>query len=151
MPFCLLPIHKVAASIQRAVSVPFLHLLEATALQLRIGGIKKAGLIGTKFTMTDGFYQETMTNHGIEIITPKNACQDEIHRIIFDELCKGVLTIKAKNYYQCVIDELKEQGAMAVIFGCTEIGLLLNAYDSSLPVFDSISIHIKQVVDWYIR
>lgn len=142
--------HKVAHHIQDCISMPFLHLLEATAQRLEQHGIKKVGLLGTRFTMSDGFYQEYMARFGIEIITPTASVQDDIHRIIFDELCVGVFSEHSRTLYQSAIAKLGKQGAAAVIFGCTEIGLLLNPSQSPLPVFDSTQIHIETAVDWYL-
>lgn len=142
--------HKVADAITDVIGVPFLHLLAVTADALQMAGLTRVGLLGTRFTMADGFYQAYMATRGIEVITPDIYAQDEIHRIIFDELCVGNIKQTSQAYYQQVIVGLHEHNAQAVIFGCTEIGLLLSEKDSILPVFDSTTIHIQRAVDWYL-
>lgn len=142
--------HKVADDIVAAIDVPFLNLLCVTADALQAVAVKRVGLLGTSFTMSDGFYQDYMAGRGIEVITPTADSAQEIHRIIFEELCVGVFRDDSRDYYQKVIAKLAADGAEAVIFGCTEIGLLLSATDSALPVFDSTAIHIQRAVDWYL-
>lgn len=142
--------HKVADDIVAAIDVPFLNLLCVTADALQAVAVKRVGLLGTSFTMSDGFYQDYMAGRGIEVITPTADSAQEIHRIIFEELCVGVFRDDSRDYYQKVIAKLAADGAEAVIFGCTEIGLLLSTTDSALSVFDSTAIHIQRAVDWYL-
>ncbi len=141
--------HKVADAIEQAVDIPLLHVVDETAAALQAAGIRTAALLGTRFTMSDGFYHRRMQRAGIELLTPKPAEQDEVHRVIFEELCRNRITAAAKADYQAVLSGLQTAGAQAVIFGCTEIGLLLPATeDSPLPVFDSTRIHALAAVDW---
>lgn len=141
--------HKVADTIEQAVDIPLLHVVDETAAALQDAGIRTAALLGTRFTMSDGFYHRRMQRAGIELLTPKPAEQDEVHRVIFEELCRNRITAAAKADYQAVLSGLQTAGAQAVIFGCTEIGLLLPATeDSPLPVFDSTRIHALAAVDW---
>ena len=140
--------HKVADVIQAAVKIPLLHVVDVTAEAIRKQGLDTVGLLGTRFTMSDGFYTQRMNDLGMVTILPDEAQQAEIHRVIFEELCCNRLTISAKRYYQQVVADLQAQGAQGVILGCTEIGLLLQAHDSVLPVFDSAKIHALAAVEW---
>lgn len=133
--------HKVAPAIEASVSVPLLHVVDVTADAVKKQGLHTVGLLGTQFTMSDGFYAERMNRAGIAVTVPSENRQAEIHRIIFEELCRNRFTDAAKQYYLNAVNELAEQGAQGVIFGCTEIGLLLKPEDCPLPVFDSAQLH----------
>ena len=140
--------HKVADVIQAAVEIPLLHVVDATAAAIHAQGLDKVGLLGTRFTMSDGFYTQRMREFGIATVLPNDAQQAEIHRVIFEELCCNRFTDTAKRYYQQVVGDLQAQGAQGVILGCTEIGLLLQAQDCALPVWDSAVIHALAAVEW---
>lgn len=140
--------HKVADVIQAAVEIPLLHVVDATAAAIHAQGLDKVGLLGTRFTMSDGFYTQRMRELGITTVLPNEAQQAEIHRVIFEELCCNRFTDTAKRYYQQVVEDLQAQGAQGVILGCTEIGLLLQAKDCALPVWDSAVIHAMAAVEW---
>lgn len=140
--------HKVADVIQAAVEIPLLHVVDATAAAIHAQGLDKVGLLGTRFTMSDGFYTQRMRELGIATVLPNEAQQAEIHRVIFEELCCNRFTDTAKRYYQQVVGDLQAQGAQGVILGCTEIGLLLQAQDCTLPVWDSAVIHALAAVEW---
>lgn len=140
--------HKVADVIQAAVAIPLLHVVDATAAAIHAQGLDKVGLLGTRFTMSDGFYTQRMRELGIATMLPNEAQQAEIHRVIFEELCCNRFTDTAKRYYQQVVGDLQAQGAQGVILGCTEIGLLLQAQDCALPVWDSAVIHALAAVEW---
>ena len=140
--------HKVADVIQTAVEIPLLHVVDATAAAIHAQGLDKVGLLGTRFTMSDGFYTQRMRELGIVTVLPNEAQQAEIHRVIFEELCCNRFTDTAKRYYQQVVEDLQAQGAQGVILGCTEIGLLLQAQDCALPVWDSAVIHVMAAVEW---
>lgn len=140
--------HKVADVIQAAVEIPLLHVVDATAAAIHAQGLDKVGLLGTRFTMSDGFYTQRMRELGIATVLPNEAQQAEIHRVIFEELCCNRFTDTAKRYYQQVVEDLQAQGAQGVILGCTEIGLLLQAQDCALPVWDSAVIHAMAAVEW---
>lgn len=144
---CTNTMHKVAAAIEAAVDVPFLHVVDETAARIRAVGFFKVGLLGTRFTMSDGFYAQRMARHGVTVLTPKPDQQDGIHRIIFDELCLGLIRPASRQFYQQAMADLQQQGAQAVILGCTEIGLLLGEEDALLPLFDSTQIHALAAVD----
>ncbi len=140
--------HKVADVIQAAVAIPLLHVVDATAAAIHAQGLDKVGLLGTRFTMSDGFYTQRMRELGITTVLPNEAQRAEIHRVIFEELCCNRFTDTAKRYYQQVVGDLQAQGAQGVILGCTEIGLLLQAQDCVLPVWDSAVIHALAAVEW---
>ena len=140
--------HKVADVIQAAVEIPLLHVVDATAAAIHAQGLDKVGLLGTRFTMSDGFYTQRMRELGIATVLPNEAQRAEIHRVIFEELCCNRFTDTAKRYYQQVVEDLQAQGAQGVILGCTEIGLLLQAQDCALPVWDSAVIHALAAVEW---
>ena len=139
--------HKVAPAIEQAVSIPLLHIVDATAEAIKQQGLHTVGLLGTRFTMSDGFYTERMAAQGVNTIVPSEAEQNEIHRIIFEELCRNQIQAASAHYFQNVIGSLKTQGAQGVILGCTEICLIVNAQNSLLPVFDSTSIHVQAAVN----
>ena len=142
--------HKVAPQIERVLSIPFLHILDATVDAIKSRGLNKVALLGTKFTMSDNFYRDGLIVRGITPIVPNEDTQNEIHRIIFDELCVGKFLPQSKAFYLKIIDELKNQGAEGVILGCTEIGLLVNQSDSPLPFFDTAKLHSQMAADFVV-
>ena len=137
--------HKVAPAIERATTVPLLHVVDATAIQRQ--GLQRVGLLGTTFTMSDGFYTERMAAQGIQTIVPAEPEQAETSRIIFEQLCLGRVEPEAVQYLQQVITGLKEQGAQGVILGCTELCLAVDEDKTPLPVFDSTTIHALAAVE----
>lgn len=139
--------HKVADHIESAITIPFLHVIDATAQAISARGLQRIGLLGTRFTMTDPFYRERMARHGIELIVPDPAMQDDIHRIIFEELCVNRIEPSSKARYQQAIAELQARGAEGIILGCTEICLLIGDKDTPLPLFDSTALHALAAVD----
>ncbi len=144
--------HRVCASIEAAISIPFLHIADPTGTALRAAGVTRVGLLGTRYTMEQDFYVGRLREvHGIEAIVPDADERDDVHRIIYDELCHGVVKDVSRAVYQRVIDALAARGAQGVILGCTEITLLIGAGDSSLPVFDTTALHAKAAVDWALK
>ena len=139
--------HKVAPAIEQAAGIPLLHVVDATAAAIKRQGLSAVGLLGTRFTMSDGFYTERMAAQGVQTIVPDDEEQDEIHRIIFEELCLNQIKPESAAYFQHVIVRLKDAGAQGVILGCTEICLIVNEKNSPLPVFDSTAIHALAAVD----
>lgn len=137
--------HKVAPAIERATTIPLLHVVDATAIQRQ--GLQRVGLLGTTFTMSDGFYTERMAAQGIQTIVPDEPEQAETNRIIFEQLCLGRVEPEAVQYLQQVITGLKEQGAQGVILGCTALCLAVEADKTPLPVFDSTTIHALAAVE----
>lgn len=147
---CTNTMHKLADDVQRAVSVPLLHIVDATAAPLKERRIGRPLLLATRFTMEEDFYRARLRNRfGIEAIVPETA--DErgmVHDVIFGELCCGVVKDSSREKYRAVIARGKAQGADAVILGCTEIGLLIGQDDTDLPVFDSTFLHADAAVDF---
>ncbi|HGO5856067.1 TPA: aspartate/glutamate racemase family protein [Mannheimia haemolytica] len=140
--------HKIADQISSRISVPFLHILDCVAEAISAQGLRKVALLGTKFTMSDNFYKDGLLERGITPIVPNEETQQEIHRVIFEELCLGKITESAKAFYLQTIQQLSEQGAEGVILGCTEIGLLINQNDSPLPFFDTAALHSQMAVEF---
>ena len=143
--------HKVAHQIMAQISVPFLHILDATANAIKAKGLNKVALLGTAFTMSDNFYKDGLLERGITPIVPDEQTQQEIHRIIFDELCLGKIKPESKAFYLKTIENLTALGAEGVILGCTEIGLLINQSDSSLPFFDTATLHSEMAVNFILE
>lgn len=139
---CTNTMHKVLPQIEREVHVPFLHIADATADELIRNNIKKAALLGTKYTMTQDFYKSRLIERGIDVVVPNEREVEAVNRVIYEELCLGIISEKSRAEYSEIIARLKnEEGAEAVILGCTEIGLLIGPEDSVLPVFDTTLIH----------
>lgn len=143
---CTNTMHKVAPQIEQSVQIPLLHIADATAKALQQDTIKRVGLLGTKFTMEQEFYRDRLQQHGIEVVVPDAKQREQIHSVIFEELCQGITNSASKAAYQDIISDLGQQGAEAVILGCTEIGLLLQQADAELPLYDTTEIHSEQAV-----
>ena len=145
---CSNTMHKVAAEVQAAVKIPLLHIADATANELLTDGITKVGLLGTAFTMQQEFYKGRLVEEfGIEVITPSAEQQQRVHEVIYQELCLGQIDKESKRYYLDVIEDLFDQGAQAVILGCTEITLLVQQADTSIPLYDTTAIHAQSAVE----
>ena len=145
---CTNTMHKVAPQIQKIISIPILHIAQATADNLLENGIKKVGLLGTKYTMTQEFYKEKLLEAGLEVVIPDQAGVEEVNRIIYDELCLGQIKESSKQAYLAIIDDLKNAGAEAVILGCTEIGLLVKQEDTDMSLFDTTEIHALRAAEF---
>jgi len=138
---CTNTMHKVVPQIQKRISIPILHIAEATAAALHKNNIKKVALLGTKYTMTQDFYKEKLIDAGIEVLIPGEDEIEDVNDIIYNELCLGIVSEESKEKYLHIIEGLAKRGAQGVILGCTEIGLLIHQKDTSLPVFDTTQIH----------
>ena len=145
---CTNTMHKVAPQIQKTISIPILHIAQATADALLENGIKKVGLLGTKYTMTQDFYKEKLFEAGLDVVIPDQAGVEEVNRIIYDELCLGQIEESSKQAYLAIIDDLKNAGAEAVILGCTEIGLLVKQEDTDMSLFDTTEIHALRAAEF---
>lgn len=143
--------HKVADPIIQTLNVPFLHIIDATAQAIKEQGLNNIALLGTRFTMQDNFYRDYLNKHQINVIVPNDEQQAEIHRIIFDELCVGVIRPESKQFYLDTIRTLQQQGAEGVILGCTEIGLLIQQADYHLPFFDTTDLHSKMAIKFILE
>ncbi len=149
---CTNTMHKVADEIETACGLPLLHIADATAAQIKQQGISKIGLLGTRYTMEQDFYRGRLTQkHHIDVITPNSADREIINRIIYEELCLGITSEMSRQEYRRIIGHLEEQGAQGVIFGCTEITLLVNAQDARVPVFDTTAIHAKAAAQYALQ
>lgn len=138
--------HKVVEIIEERITIPILHIADVTAEAILDKGLKKVGLIGTKYTMEQPFYKERIEEYGLEVNVPSEEQQDKVNDIIFNELVHGELKGESKAYYLNVIQELVNQGAEGIILGCTEIGLLINEHDVDVPVFDTTIMHANKAV-----
>jgi len=146
---CTNTMHKLYDNVERKIGIPMLHIADATAEVIRSKGIAKVGLLGTRFTMEEDFYKgRLIEKYDLEVIIPGSADMDKIHRVIYDELCAGVIEPASKLFYADTIDRLVTAGAQGIILGCTEIGLLVNQEDSSVPLFDTTEIHAKAAVQY---
>ncbi|MGW7359342.1 aspartate/glutamate racemase family protein [Streptomyces sp. NPDC054802] len=143
---CTNTMHKVAGQVQAAVRVPLLHLADATADAVRAAGLTRVGLLGTAFTMEQDFYRERLAGHGLDVLTPDAEGRALVHRVIYEELCLGVVRDESRAAYRKVIDELVDSGAEGVVLGCTEIELLIGADDSPVPVFPTTRLHAEAAV-----
>ena len=138
--------HKVIGSIEEKVSLPILHIADATAKQIRKLEISKVGLLGTKYTMEQDFYTSRIESNGIKVLIPNQEDRDIINKVIYEELCLGKIHQSSRNYYKKVIKSLVDNGAEGIILGCTEIGLLVKPEDSDVPLFDTTVIHAIESV-----
>ncbi|MBI5591021.1 MAG: aspartate/glutamate racemase family protein [Deltaproteobacteria bacterium] len=139
---CTNTMHKVAHSIEAAVTIPFLHIADPTAAEIKRAGYKTVGLLGTRFTMEQAFYRDRLNErHGLKVIVPNDEDRDTIHRIIYEELCIGVVLPESQSVFRRIMESLASQGAEAIILGCTEISLLVSRQDSRIPLFDTTAIH----------
>lgn len=146
---CTNTMHKVVPQIEAKISIPILHIADATAQVLVDNQVTKVGLLGTRFTMEQDFYKGRLTdNFGIEVIVPDDAGRTVVHDVIYNELCKGTINPDSKAAYLEIIQGLHEQGAQAVILGCTEIALLVQQTDTAVPLYDTTAIHANQGVQW---
>lgn len=141
---CTNTMHKVAPEIQASISIPILHIAQATAQQLLEQGVTTVGLLGTRYTMTQDFYRQKLTQAGIQVILPQEEDLETVHRVIYDELCQGIVSETSRAEYLRIISKMKQDGAQGVILGCTEIGLLIRQSDVELPVFDTTLIHSRR-------
>ncbi len=144
---CTNTMHHVAPAIEAAISVPFLHIADATAEAVRAAGVTRVGLLGTAFTMEQTFYVDRVRGHGIEVLVPPADDRARISAIIYDELCHGVVRADSKAFYLAAVDRLVQAGAEGVILGCTEIELLIGQDDCVVPVFATTSLHVVAAVD----
>ena len=148
---CTNTMHKVAPQVRQRISIPLLHIAEATAEALKEAGITKVGLLGTKYTMTQDFYKAKIQEAGIDVVIPDAAGVELVNRVIYEELCLGTVREESRKQFSAVIETLKERGAQGVILGCTEIGLLVSQEDSVLPVFDTTYIHAEKAAMYALK
>lgn len=143
---CTNTLHKVAPQVQARIHVPLVHIAEAAAERLTQHGITRVGLLGTKYTMTQAFYRDKLTERGIDVLIPEGADIDLVNRVIFEELCLGVVKEESRAEYLRVIASLQARGAQGILLGCTELGLIVDPADVSLPLFDTTEIHANKAL-----
>ncbi|PLX42692.1 MAG: aspartate racemase, partial [Deltaproteobacteria bacterium] len=144
---CTNTMHICAPRIEAALSIPLLHIADATAEALLERGIGKVGLLGTAFTMEEAFYKGRLKDkHGLEVLVPERGDRAFVNGVIFDELCCGVACGPSKEGYLRIIEDLAARGAEGIILGCTEIGMLISQEDTDVPLFDTTELHAKKAV-----
>lgn len=146
---CTNTMHKVAPAIEAAAGIPLLHIADATAEAVRSAGIRRIGLLGTRFTMEQDFYRGRLESaHGLQVLVPDEAERTIVHEVIYNELCLGVINESSREAYRDIIRRLVAQGAEGIILGCTEIGMLVSPADSPVAVFDTTAIHASGAVEY---
>lgn len=148
---CTNTMHLVADDVQRRAGVPVLHIADVTANAVRKAGVTRVGLLATAFTMERPFYRERLESHGLDVLVPCDAARAEVHRVIFEELCRGVIREESKAAYVAAARELIDRGAQGLILGCTEICLLISQADFDVPVFDTTELHARAAVEFALR
>lgn len=149
---CTNTMHKLADEIQSGVKIPLLHIADATAEQIVAGGIRRVGLLGTRFTMEQAFYkQRLIERYGLEVLIPTEPERDIVHRIIYDELCLGIIKPESRSHYLHIMERLVQAGAEGIILGCTEIELLIQPGDCAVPLFATTRIHAEAAVSFALR
>jgi len=145
---CTNTMHKLAEQVQAAVAIPLLHIADAVGENLIQHNFKKVALLGTQFTMEQDFYKQRLADKfAIEVLIPDAQGRETVHRVIYDELCKGIISPQSKAEYLTIIDNLTQQGAEAIILGCTEIALLVQQADTSIPLLDSTALHCAMALE----
>jgi aspartate racemase len=146
---CSNTMHKVASTVEAAISIPLLHIADATAEAVKAAGFQTVGLLGTRFTMAEEFYRGRLAQrHGLRVLIPKEPECDVVDRVIFEELCVGKVLDASRARYREIMHGLVDRGAEAIILGCTEISMLVGADDAPVPVFDTTEIHAAAAVQW---
>jgi aspartate racemase len=146
---CTNTMHKLAEAVEASVGIPLVHIADATAVRLKAAGVRRPALLATRFTMEEDFYTGRLRDrHGIDAVVPDERGRDLVHRIIYQELCRGVTSPESKAAYLDEIERLRRAGADGVILGCTEITMLIGAGDTDLPVFDTTRIHAEAAMEF---
>ncbi|MGW5240017.1 aspartate/glutamate racemase family protein [Monashia sp. NPDC004114] len=148
---CTNTMHKVAGPIEAAVTIPFLHIGDVTAEAVRSAGVSRVGLLATAYTMEQAFMRDRLAAHGLTVIVPPAGDRAVVHRVIYDELCLGVVTEPSRQAYREIIARLVDAGAEGIILGCTEIELLVGPADSPVPVFPTTRLHVEAAVTAALR
>ncbi|MFP4276883.1 MAG: aspartate/glutamate racemase family protein [Wenzhouxiangella sp.] len=145
---CTNTMHKIAPALEAACPLPLLHIADATASAIHRAGLTRVGLLGTRFTMEETFYRDRLVHdHGLEVLIPPAGARERVHRIIYDELCCGQIRDESRQTYQDVMTGLVARGAEGIILGCTEISLLVDGRNTSVPLFDTTALHVASTVD----
>jgi aspartate racemase len=145
---CTNTMHKVAPAIEAGVRIPLLHIADPTAEEIKRAGLSTVGLLGTRFTMEQDFYTGRLRKlHGLRVIIPRERDREIIHRVIYEELCLGRIQDESRAEYRRIMADLIGQGAEGIILGCTEISLLVDQRDASVPLFDTTRIHARKAAE----
>ena len=145
---CTNTMHKIADQVQSRLQIPLIHIIDATAEAIKRMKVNKVGLLGTKFTMEEGFYKDRLKGrHGIEIVIPDPEDRERINEIIYNELCLGIIRESSRNLLKTVINKLTKKGVEGVILGCTELPLIIEKKDSPVPIIDTTRIHAEKAVE----
>ena len=149
---CTNTMHKMAGDVQKKIDIPLLHIADATAETILSRGLRKVALLGTRFTMEEDFYRGRLSaRHGLDVIIPTADQRELVHRIIYDELCAGIIKPSSERVYLEVIEGLAGAGAQGIILGCTEIGLLVKQEHCRIPLFDTTVIHAEAAVAYALK
>jgi len=149
---CTNTMHKMADEVQASITIPLLHIADATAEAIQARGYRRIGLLGTRFTMEQDFYRgQLVEKYGLDVLIPESADREIVHRVIYDELVLGKIEPASKAEYLRIIATLGQAGAEGIILGCTEIGLLVSQADCSLPLFDTTRIHALAAVEYALQ
>jgi aspartate racemase len=146
---CTNTMHKLADEIERNIRIPLLHIADATAQKIKAAGLRKIGLLGTRFTMEQDFYKgRLIEKYDLQVLTPESRERETIHRVIYDELCQGIVKRESREEYLTIMEKLVQAGAEGIILGCTEIELLVHEGDSPVPLFPTAKIHAIAAVEY---
>jgi aspartate racemase len=149
---CTNTMHKMAGEVEESISIPLLHIADATAEEIKKQGFDRVGLLGTRFTMEQDFYKGRLKDeHGIDVLIPGEEDREAIHAIIYDELCHGIVDLSSRDTFMRVIGNLVSEGAQGIVLGCTEIPLLVKKEDAEVPIFDTAEIHARAAVDYALK
>lgn len=144
---CTNTMHRVAPALEAVLDVPLLHIADVTAAAVRAAGLTRVGLLGTAFTMEQAFLRDRLAAGGLEVVVPAAADRAEVHRVVYEELCRGVVSDASRARFVEVVARLAADGAQGVVLGCTEIELLLGADDVDVPVFATTALHVRAALD----
>lgn len=145
---CTNTMHLVAPAIEEAVSIPLLHLADVTAHAVSAAGLDRVGMLGTRFTMQQPFLRDRIASHGLDVLVPEPDDQEVVHRVIYEELVRGVVSEQSRAEYLRIIDRLVARGAQGIVLGCTEIEMLIEQHHVARPLFPTTRLHAEAAVEW---
>lgn len=148
LAICTNTMHRSVPALEAALDLPILHIADATASAVRDAGLSRVALLGTRFTMEQPFHRERLERAGLDVIVPDEAQRADVHRVIYDELCRGRIEAASRERYRTIMAALVERGTQGIVLGCTEIGLLVGDADATVPLFDTTAIHARAIADW---
>lgn len=146
---CTNTMHKVATEIENSVTIPLFHIADPTATEIKAAGLHRVGLLATRFTMEQAFYKDRLCEkHGLQVLVPDVADRHIVHRVIYEELCRGKIHDESRSEYRRIMASLVSEGAQAIVFDCTEIMLLVGPNDCRVPTFDTTAIHARAAAEF---